>query len=58
MIEKCEDCGWEGDVEECKRYAPVYEKQGVDVVREDRCPVCKSVNLIPVGGNDEEVDKD
>lgn len=49
----CKDCGWEGDAEECKKYATVYEKQGVDVVREDRCPVCNSVNLI--GGNDEAV---
>ena len=48
MIEKlkCKDCGWEGKREGCKKYAPVYEKQGVDVVREDRCPDCNSVNLI------------
>ena len=47
---KCKDCGWMGDAQECKHYVPVYEKQGVDVVREDRCPVCNGVNLRPIGG--------
>lgn len=45
---RCEDCGWQGDAEESKHYVGVPEKWGIDVVREDRCPKCDSINLVPI----------
>ena len=44
---RCEDCGWKGDSDECRYHTVIHEHGSLDTVREDNCPNCNGVNLIP-----------
>ena len=49
---KCEDCGWEGLEEECKREYKGVPFSGGDVELTEECPNCNSINLIVIEGEE------